>query len=351
MFFSEYSSFKIRNYYVTRRKTIRLGLLFLLGLGLFFLIFAGPLAGSLFLQYNYENVLAEGLPGLYSQTDFASYFNTLLQAITSIDSRNPASIIGYELNFSGWAYAAAVPSLAYVPTEEEFSGEEDYYLPGQDVQMEEWICIPEDEFPPAQLNGEPMVLVYNTHNAETYKPTDGVSKMEGKNGGIVKASNVFKQALESRHALKTIHSEAIHDYPDYTKSYINSLRTVQQILKKYPNIQVVLDIHRDAGLKKREDTLVKIGGKSCAKVLIVVGTENPNYKQNLAFAEKVAAKADEMYPGLIKSIRLAHERRYNQHLHPRALLLELGSDLNTQEDANNSAALMADVIAAVLKNE
>ena len=34
---------------------------------------------------------------------------------------------------------------------------------------------------PIELD-EPLVLIYNTHNAETYKPTFGTSKEEGKIG-------------------------------------------------------------------------------------------------------------------------------------------------------------------------
>lgn len=303
-----------------------------------------------FSKDDYSTLLVEGLPGLGGVVEFDSLLNRILHIVTSIDSASPASILGYELNFGGWVQAAVVP-LALVPTEEEPGGEEDYYLPGQDLQLDEWISIPDNEFPPVQLNGEPMILVYTTHNAESYKPSAGVSKLDGKNGGVAKVSKTFYQAMESRYSIKTIYSDVLHDYPDWTKSYINSMKTVQQVLKKHPSIQLVLDIHRDAGLKTRADTMVKIGNKSCAKVMIVVGTEHARYKENLAFAEKVAAQADKMYPGLIKSIRLAKDRRYNQHLHPRALLLEFGSDLNTQEDSNNSAVLMADVVAAVLKTK
>lgn len=310
------------------------------------LIALNPLAGLR--ENDYSEVLAEGLPGLGQNNNLLSIFSSVLQLVTNIDSRSPASILDYELNLGGWSQAALV-SLAYVPTEEDYDREEDFYLPGQETELEEWINIPENEFPSVQLNGEPVFLIYTTHNAETYKPSDGVSKVEGKNGGVAKVSKTLAQALESQHSLKTVYSDAIHDYPDFTKSYLNSLRTVQQVLKKHPSIQVVLDIHRDAGLKSRKDTLVKIGNKNCAKILIIVGTEHPNYKKNLAFAEKLAAQADKMYPGLIKSIRLAQDRRYNQNLHQKALLLEFGSDLNSQEDANNSAVLMADVLAALIK--
>jgi stage II sporulation protein P len=246
--------------------------------------------------------------------------------------------------------AAAGILSAAAPVEEE-GGEEDFYLPEDNKEeLDEWYVIPEEEIPPVQLNGEPMVLIYNTHNAESYKPTQGVSKMDGKNGGVAAVSKTVTGLLASKYSIKTEYSEAIHDYPDWTKSYVNSMHTVKNYLKKYQKLQAVIDIHRDAGLQTRGDTLVKINGMQCAKVMIVIGAEHPRWKQNLAFAQKIESKANQLYPGLIKSIRLRKDRRYNQNLHPRAILLEFGSDLNKQEDAVNSAKLMADVLAAVLKS-
>jgi stage II sporulation protein P len=85
--------------------------------------------------------------------------------------------------------------------------------------------------------------------------------------------------------------------------------------------------------------------------MIVIGTEHEHWQDNLAFAEKLEAKANKQYPGLIKSIRVRKDRRYNQHLHPRALLLEFGSDLNTQEDATNSAVVLAEIISDLVKGD
>ncbi len=301
---------------------------------------------------DHRKILSEGLPmgtlalqnsGFLLEWD--DFFHHMMLVITGVDSRNPAFILGRELCFSSLTGNTAVTVLDTTTDDED---EEDFYLPGQDDNLDEWVPIPGD-FPPVQLNGDPMILIYNTHNAESYRPSEGVSRQEGKNGGVVTVSKTLAQTIESKHKIKTLSTDIIHDYPDWTKSYINSMRTVHSLLKQNPKIQMVIDIHRDAGLQSRSSTLVRINNKDCAKVLIVVGTEHPGYRENLAFAEKIEKKANEMYPGLIKGVRLAKGRRYNQHLHPRSLLLEFGSDLNALDDARNSAKLMADVIAEVLK--
>lgn len=299
-----------------------------------------------------ESLLTEALPGskqeIWPGYGWEDIVYDVVIAVTGVSSRNPTAILGNELNLIEYG---SIPG--YIPASfniiEEEGGEEDFYLPGQDDSLDDWIAPQPDEFPPVQLHGEPMVLVYNTHNAESYKPSDGTARLEGKNGGVAAVSKTLAQALESKHAIKTVNCDVIHDYPDWTKSYINSMRSVQQLLKKHPTIQMVIDIHRDAGLNSRSDTLIKIGNKNYAKVMIVVGTEHPNWQKNLAFAKELEAKANELYPGLIKCTRVLKDRRYNQHLHSRALLFEFGSELNTREDAVNSAVVMAEIIARTLK--
>lgn len=272
-----------------------------------------------------------------------------IYTITGFNSHNPAEIVGRELNIS---YGQAVTGQKYIMASkvEEENGEEDYYLPGQDERINDWIVIPDESGSSTMLDGEPVVLIYNTHNAEAYKPTDGVSRLEGKNAGIASVAKGLARNLESQYLIKTFYCDVIHDYPDFTKAYNNSMSTLQQLLKKYPKAQLVLDIHRDAGLSSRSDTLVKIGDKYYAKIMIVIGTEHEKWQENLAFAEKLEARSNKLYPGLIKCIRIRKDRRYNQHLHPRALLLEFGSDLNTQEDAANSAVLLAEIIQGILKD-
>jgi len=355
MFFSRRKLFKVRYKWVKPSTMLAISFLLL------FLLVIPVLSGDydeLKKMYNWaglqedntELLLAEMLPGCKTEVrykgDWEGILKRLIAVITGVSSSEPAAILGGELNLIWYSTALGFVSDPRIIEE---GGEEDFYLPGQDESLDDWIAVPLDEFPPVQLNGEPMVLVYNTHNAESYKPSDGTDRMEGKNGGVAAVSKTLTQALESKYGLRTIYCDAIHDYPDWTKSYINSMYSVQQLLKKYTKIQMVIDIHRDAGLNSRSDTLVRIGNKNYAKVMIVVGTEHPRWKENLAFAEKVEAKANKLYPGLIKCTRVLEDRRYNQHLHPRALLLEFGSDLNTREDATNSAVLMAEIIAATLK--
>jgi len=303
-----------------------------------------------------NNLLAEGLPGQISAPGFAytninanegfwqRFGETAMQAFLGKGAMEAAiPWIGEELLWSrSLNTVAAVGPFAEIVADDGIL-EEDYTLL-EDPYAAGWPEYPEEQIMSIP-QGEPRVLIYHTHNSEDYVP-DG----SGQTGatGVIGAARVLAQQLESRYGIKTAHSEAVNDRPDFTKSYLNSFNVVSQFLQKYPDLETIIDVHRDAGFDKREDTLVIINGKPCAKLLLVMGNAYESYDKNLAFAKKVKAKADEMYPGLMKPLRIADKRRYNQQLHPQAILLEVGSNLNYQTDAENSMVLFADVLAAVL---
>jgi stage II sporulation protein P len=55
-----------------------------------------------------------------------------------------------------------------------------------------------------------------------------------------------------------------------------------------------------------------------------------------------------MYPGLMRPTQVRRDARYNQHLHPNSLLIEIGSVENTLEEALLAAELLANVLAEAL---
>ncbi|MBM7855702.1 stage II sporulation protein P [Desulfohalotomaculum tongense] len=201
----------------------------------------------------------------------------------------------------------------------------------------------------ADMKSPPLVAVYNTHTGETYALTDGVERLNGKRGGVVKVAAALQKQLQQKYGIGVIRSDVIHD-AQYNQSYIESEKTVRRLLERYKELKLLLDIHRDAG-RSRADSYVKINGQKVARIMIVVGSDArrpfPNWQQNLAMARKLTEKMDQLYPGLSLGIRVK-EGRYNQQYHTGALLLEIGSVKNSTEEAVLAAELLADVVAAVL---
>lgn len=197
------------------------------------------------------------------------------------------------------------------------------------------------------LPGESVVLLYNTHTGETYSMTDRVERLDGRQGGIVTVAAVLQAALEERHGIKTARSDRIHD-ANYDTAYLESGKTAREMLELSPEARLVLDIHRDAA-KTREQSIVKVRGEEVAPLLIVVGSGTRN-SPNYAFAIMLSTKINELYPGLSLGVRL-HNSSYNQQLHPRSLLIEVGTSQNALEEAVRAAEMLADVIARVLAEE
>jgi stage II sporulation protein P len=192
----------------------------------------------------------------------------------------------------------------------------------------------------AQAQGG-KVAIYHTHSDESYVPSDGSSSILG-NGGVYKVGDSFAKALEDK-GMQAIHSMNKHD-PHDNMAYERSRRTVMDLLKQQPD--AVFDVHRDA--LPPQFYQANINGQDVTKVQLVVGQYGPTGKQIEDYAMKVKAASDQQHPGLIKGIFLAKGGDYNQDLHPRSLLLEVGSHTNNRDAAERGIALFADAVPTVL---
>ena len=164
------------------------------------------------------------------------------------------------------------------------------------------------------------------------------------------SSDVFRQK-----GIGVIHDKTLCDYPKYNSSYVKSLEVIENNLLKYPNIEFVFDIHRDA-IASQDGTPTKlvctVNGKSTAQAMIVCGTdamglENPNWQENLILALKIQKNLEAVCPGLMRPINLRKER-FNMHKTKGSLLFEVGTHGNTLEEALNGAKLLAEGIAETI---
>ena len=198
--------------------------------------------------------------------------------------------------------------------------------------------------------GKPLVGIYQTHTSESYVPSSGVTHAPGgQRGDIVEVGDALAKRLNAA-GIGALQSTKIHDYPSFMKAYNVSEITVKNMLSENPSIQMIFDIHRDA--EKRENTTATINGVQIARVMIVVttgqpGLPHPNWQSNHAFAKLIDAKMNQRYPGLSRGIRM-DDFRYNQQLHPRALLVEVGCEGNTKEEAERGIELFGDIVAEII---
>ena len=185
------------------------------------------------------------------------------------------------------------------------------------------------------------VAIYNTHDDESYVPTDGTDSILGA-GGIIKVSDAFASALKTN-GMEVIQSNVKHD-PHDNMAYDRSRRTVVDLLKQQPD--AIFDVHRDA--VPPEVYTTNINGQDVSKVQLVVGKYGATGKQIEDYALQIKAASDKKHPGLVKGIFFAKGGDYNQDLFPKSMLVEVGAHTNTRESAEKGIALFADVIPTVL---
>ncbi len=209
---------------------------------------------------------------------------------------------------------------------------------------------------------QPQVLIVHTHTTEAYLSYDtGYYNAKDRARTNDTARNVCAVGDALAEALAdcgivALHDKTIHDEP-YSGAYNRSAKTVQDYLLRYPSIQVVLDLHRDA-LMEGETGLVKptatVDGKKAAQMMIIAGVlstsalPNPHAEQNLALAAQWQKRLTAQYDGLMRPLSTVGSR-YNQHLHAGYLLVEVGSEGNTLAEAVYSAQLLGKTLAEVLK--
>lgn len=203
----------------------------------------------------------------------------------------------------------------------------------------------------------PQILVYHTHSQETF-----VDSVPGDpSTSIVGAGERLSSILREEYGYNVLHHTGQYDVESRDYAYSNSLPAIEKILADNPSIEVVIDLHRDA-VKEGRKLAIELQGKPTAQFMLFNGLsrtrkngdisylENPNVNDNLAFSFQAQVLCNEYYPGIARRIYLK-AYRYNMHLRPKTLLVEMGAQTNTVEEIMNACEPLAHVIHMVLSGQ
>ena len=217
------------------------------------------------------------------------------------------------------------------------------------------------EGPGLRLPAEgPQILIMHTHGSEAYTPA-GLDRYDASDANrtqdprysVIRVGDELAERLEEQ-GLRVLHDREIYDYPSYTGSYSRSGEAVARYLERYPEIAVVIDLHRDAlgadGVVYK--TMAEEEGTVASQIMLLVGTdesglEHPNWQKNLALALYLQQAAASAHPTLMRPVSLVPQR-YNQQLSPGSLLLEVGSSGNTLQEALSAIRLFAGAVGPAL---
>ena len=211
------------------------------------------------------------------------------------------------------------------------------------------------------LGEGPQILIVHTHGSEAYSQTDGDRYEESDpyrttdcTHNVVRVGEEMATVFRA-HGFQVVHDTTLFDYPAYNGAYERSLAAVEEWLKQYPTIKVVLDVHRDA-LVGNDNEIYKLvtteAGQKVAQVMMVVGSDensgaHPRWQDNLAFAVRLQKELLQGYTSLARPIVL-RSSSYNQQVSPGSILVEVGGHGNTLTEAIDGARMWADNVSRTL---
>lgn len=200
---------------------------------------------------------------------------------------------------------------------------------------------------------DPLIYIYNTHQTEEYETS---TILDYSIKPTVTISNYILEEIFNKNKLYTYVEESnIKEILNknswsYSYSYKATRILLEQRKLEYPTLKYFIDIHRDSITKDK--TTVIINNKSYAKILFLIGLENPNYQENLIFTEKLNNKINQKYPNLTKGIYKKGgpgvNGVYNQDFSKYLILVEMGGYQNTPIEVLNSSLALAECFMEVI---
>lgn len=199
----------------------------------------------------------------------------------------------------------------------------------------------------------PQILIYHTHSQERF-----ADSVPGDSATSIVGVGEYLHKLLGNYGFHVIHHTGEYDVESRDDAYAKAGPAIEQILKENPSIEIVIDLHRD-GVAEDTRLVTDVQGKQTASIMFFNGLSrttangdiaylpNPYIQDNLAFSLQMQLAAEEYYPGFSRAIYLKGYR-YNMHYCPKTLLVEVGAQTNTLQEAMNAMEPLADIIAKVV---
>ncbi len=201
----------------------------------------------------------------------------------------------------------------------------------------------------------PQVLIIHSHGSESYSMPPGEEyvatgnyRTDDDRCNVLRVGDEVAAVLSS-YGLSVLHDRTLHDVPSYNDSYSNSLAAMETYMANYPSLTFILDIHRDA-ISDADGNQYKIISEEeprAAQVSFVMGNAYDGWQDNLKLAVAVQSRITESYPTLMRPITV-RGYRYNQHITPGSMLVEIGAAGNSMDESLLAARIFAKGLAETI---
>lgn len=201
-------------------------------------------------------------------------------------------------------------------------------------------------------NSKPEVLIFHTHTTENYAEVEKDTTESDFN--VVGVGDVLSKELEEGYGISVMHDKTNHSI-SYNESYARSNETLKKYLNEYGDFKLIIDLHRDGVDTAKAEQLkniytVNINDQNLAKMMFVTGQNSERYPANKALVDKLYNIADSLFPGIIRD---TYEypiaaTSINYSLSDNFILIEVGANVNTAQEAKLTSKYIARIIAEYL---
>ncbi|MBR5302811.1 MAG: stage II sporulation protein P [Clostridia bacterium] len=214
-----------------------------------------------------------------------------------------------------------------------------------------------------QQSGRPRVLLYHTHTWEAYEMTAQTQytptetwRTKDERYNMVRIGQELKNELEQL-GFEVIHDQTAFEPPTLSSAYTRSLEMLEQRLEAGERYDYILDIHRDAYSGDYNGAnSAQSAGKSLAYIMLLVGKgtgttnsgfdERPDWPKNLDLAQRITDSMNAQVKGVSREVKVK-TGRFNQHVSTGALLIEVGNNRNTLDEALAACPVIAHALLDV----
>lgn len=193
-------------------------------------------------------------------------------------------------------------------------------------------------------NAKPEVYIYHSHNSEAYGEGGAFNPNEKYN--VVGMGELLTKQLEEDYGISVIHDKTDYIGGDYNTAYKRSYDGAKSYVDKYGDFKLVIDLHRD-GNSNQSAVKMMLNGEPAARMMLVTARNSNNFEGNNKVAQFMKGFADENFPNLSRGIMEYPSAKAgpNQGLSKNSVLIELGSEVNTVEEVQNSIPYIARLVA------
>lgn len=200
---------------------------------------------------------------------------------------------------------------------------------------------------------KPQVLLHHTHSQEGYAEIgpEGNWNSFDTSLNIMGVGELLAKELEEGYGISVIHDKTIHDI-DYSQCYDQSYKTVGKYLEEYDDFDLIIDLHRNSSTASMSS--VNLNGENLARIMFVTAQNSPRYIANIELANQFRSIAENLFPSILSGMPILDRDSgiygKNLGLSDSMILIEVGTNENSIEDAKRTTKYIARIIAEYLKD-